>query len=100
MQAWSRDTKWRQGCMVRTCDCSLFKEVFEDAIALAISHDCDIANDNLDAEPYVEFVLGRIINEINGSYEFAKNPRILHLMLTLAGAPGKIELIAHKKYLI
>jgi hypothetical protein len=33
-------------------------------LAVAISHDCDITNDNLEAEPEVEFIFTRIIEEL------------------------------------
>ena len=97
MKKWSRNTKWRQGSMIFPSNCNLFSNNASDIIALAISHDCDIANDNLEQEPFVEFVLGKIIDTSNGNYEFAKNPRILHIEIKLAGNPVKMELISHKK---
>src|SRR5205823_3760746 len=66
-------------------------------LALAISHDCDIANDNLDAEPTVEFVLGRVVDKSNGNYGFGKNHRVLHLPATLEGKPATLELLAIRK---
>ncbi|MFQ4139347.1 hypothetical protein PGN35_023825 [Nodosilinea sp. PGN35] len=66
-------------------------------LAIAISHDCDIANDSLDAEPVIEFVLVRVIKQCNGNYTYGKNPRTLHLDYTHAGEPVFLELIASKK---
>lgn len=48
-------------------------------ILIAASHDCDIANDNLIAEPTVEFLIGELIDKVDGSYTRAKNARTLHL---------------------
>jgi hypothetical protein len=100
---WGRDTKWRQG---RTLSRESFRALdLEEAgddltIALAISHDCDIANANTETEPVVEFVLGRIVENRNGNYEHAKNLRILHLQAQVDGADTIVELLASKKIIL
>jgi len=48
-------------------------------LAVAISHDCDIANDNCNDEPAVEFILARRLEQKDGNYTYGKNPRVLHL---------------------
>lgn len=48
-------------------------------VLMAISHDCDIANENLRAEPTVEFLTGELIDRVDGSFTRAKNARTLHL---------------------
>lgn len=100
MMQWERGTKWRQGAMILIKDCNLFSNLSNDVIALAISHDCDIANDDLTAEPYVEFVLCQVIAKKDGNYEFAKNPRILHLPMYLNKELCTIEMIAHQKHAV
>jgi hypothetical protein len=52
---WSRNTSWRQGSVLAP---KYFQVVGltatpENTLAIVISHDCDIANDNLEAEPRV-----------------------------------------------
>lgn len=97
---WGRDTRWRQG---RTLSRESFRTLLlEEAgddlnIALAISHDCDIANENIEMEPSIEFVLGRTVDARDGNFENAKNPRVLHLQAQLEGAEVIIELLASKK---
>lgn len=51
----------------------------QSKILIAISHDCDIATDNLRVEPTVEFVVGNLIDRVDGAYTRARNARILHL---------------------
>ena len=63
--SWSRNTKWRQGSILAKKD---FQEVNltdippDTNLAIAISHDCDIANDSLTSEPAVEFIFARIVD--------------------------------------
>jgi len=45
---------------------------------VVISHDCDIANDNLLAEPCVEVIVGRVVAKIEGNFAWGKAPRVLH----------------------
>jgi len=100
---WGRDTRWRQG---RSLSRESFKafglEGAEDdlTIALAISHDCDIANADTNTEPSVEFVLGRTADARNGNLENAKNPRILQLQTQINGANTIVEFFASKKITI
>jgi hypothetical protein len=96
---WSRSTKWRQDSVLAHKD---FQSVgLIDApdieLAIAISHDCDIANDNLETEPAVEFVFARILEQHNGNYTHGKNPRILHLDYTCGGKSVFLELLASKR---
>jgi hypothetical protein len=100
MKSWSRDTKWRQGCMILAENCKLFSDSVDGTIGMATSHDCDIAHDNIKVEPYVEFILGKIIDQSNHTYESAKNPRLLHIEIIQENNTVVMEIIAHKKYLI
>lgn len=99
---WSSETKWRQGSV-------LSAKYFETlgiqnangmTFALAISHDCDICNDKLEVEPFVEFVLGKFVDTCQGNNEFGKNPRVLHLPTLFEGKAETIELSAPNKVLI
>jgi len=97
--AWSRNTLWQQGYV-------LAQEHFQtvnltdanDAeLAVAISHSCDIANDNLDDEPAVEFILAWRVEQKDGNFTYGKNPRTLHLDYEYMGNTVTLELIASKK---
>lgn len=67
------------------------------ALAVAISHDCDIANDDLDMEPVVEFILANVIEQAVGNYKLGKNPRVLHLDVKHEGKPAFLKLIASRR---
>lgn len=83
MGEWVRQTPWRQGSLLSGESAValglLQKDEADRRVLIAVSHDCDIANSNLHAEPTVEFVIGEIVEKIDGSYTRAKNARILHL---------------------
>jgi hypothetical protein len=65
--------------------------------ALVISHDCDLATDNLEAEPYVELIVGRLVNGPDGNFSHGKSPRTLHLPMTCNGKVTIVELVATEK---
>jgi hypothetical protein len=99
---WSRNTSWRQGHILTQKD---FHEAgLPDScpydLAIAISHDCDIANNKLDVEPSVEFVFARRIAEQNGNYTNGKNPRILHLNYKCQDENLFFELLALDKFIV
>jgi hypothetical protein len=99
---WSRNTTWRQGSVLAQKD---FQAVgLTDApdadLAIAISHDCDIANDNLDTEPAVEFIFARILEQCNGNYTHGKNPRTLHLDYKQGEKLVFLELLASKRLIL
>lgn len=99
---WSRNTIWRQGSVLAQKDFQTVGLTDEPAadLAIAISHDCDIANDNMDAEPAVEFIFSRILEKRDGNYTHGKNPRILHLDYTHNEKTVWIELIASRRVIV
>lgn len=99
---WSRNTSWRQGSVLAQKDLQAagLTDAPDTDLAVAISHDCDIANDNLDAEPVVEFIFARILDERNGNYTHGKNPRILHLDYRYEGKTVFLELLASRKVMV
>lgn len=48
---------------------------------VAASQSCDIACNNLELDPCVEFLIARNIDSLNGNFTFNKNPRLLNLSL-------------------
>lgn len=99
---WSRNTTWRQGSVLAKKDFQAvgLTDVPDADLAIAISHDCDIANDNLDIEPVVEFIYACILNQRNGNYTHGKNPRTLHLDYTHGENLVVLELLASKKLIL
>jgi hypothetical protein len=99
---WSRNTAWRQGGVLVQKDFQAvgLTDLPDTDLAIAVAHDCDIANDNLDTEPAVEFIFARILEEHNGNYTHGKNPRILHLNYTHKGQTIWIELIASRRFIV
>lgn len=89
MGEWTRQTQWRQGSLLAgpsAIALGLLSEVeSESRVLIAVSHDCDIATDNLRAEPTVEFIVGELIQKVDGSCTRAKNARLLHLEFETAG---------------
>ena len=64
---------------------------------MVIAHDCDLANDSLEAEPYVEVIVGRPVAAANGNFSWGKAPRTLHYPVQCEGAPATVELVATEK---
>ena len=54
----------------------------EDIVLLVASQSCDIANNNVASDPYIELSSAKIIPKINGNLAHNKNPRTLHTALT------------------
>ncbi len=99
---WSRNTAWRQGSVLARRDFEAvgLTDVPDADLAIAISHDCDIANENLDAEPAVEFIFARILEECDGNYTYGKNPRTLHLDYTQGEIPIFLKLLAPERFIL
>lgn len=100
MPDWKRNTPWRQGHLLSPeCLAALGQSVPESgtrATAIAISHDCDLAQDAKN-EPNVEIIVGRLIESAKGNFSHSKNPRCLHLPCTGGPEHAVIELLATAK---
>ena len=96
--SWTRETPWRQG-HVLTMDAMRALGMFhpektEDTCVVIISHDCDLANDDLQIEPDVEVIVGRHLPKGDGNYYWAKAPRTLHVKALQNGVVKVVELVA------
>lgn len=95
---WTRETKWVQGALLTGQSLrELCPDASESCVGVAISHSCDIANENLKAEPTVEFILAEPIENCDGNFTGAKNPRRLHLQTLPSGGHQGLELLATQK---
>jgi len=77
---WTRSMLWAQGSLIRGKDMvALGLAEVEPCWGVVISHDCDLANVNLDAEPAVELIVAQSVYSPDGNCQHAKNARKLHL---------------------
>lgn len=82
-EKWKRDTPWRQGHLLPPEALSLLGVSDEGIFAVVISHDCDLANDDLEEEPNVEVILGKVGDRSkSGNLRWGKSPRRIHLEYT------------------
>lgn len=93
---------WRQGSLVNSQDNpKLYSDYDEATVLIVASQSCDIAQENLDLEPFVELSVGRIIANWSGNFSYGKNPRKLHLEIRVEAndlsASQYVELIASRK---
>lgn len=95
---------WRQGsvlCAAAANALGLKNSI--DAMAtvvVVVSHDCDLAIENLSTEPYAEVIVGRRVAAPDGNFSWGKAPRTLHLCMVCDGAQVTVELIATNKLLV
>lgn len=99
--SWTRETNWRQGHILPQEAASHFKlaNALDDeaTCVVVVTHDCDLANDNLGAEPFVEVIVGRTVEHASGNFTWAKAPRTLHYPVEREGVTAHVELIATAK---
>lgn len=74
-----RDSPWRQGDAFALRDASGI-----DRLCIIASHDCDICADG-DIEPTIEWLPLDLIEKLDGSTTYGKNPRKLHVALEQRG---------------
>ncbi len=103
MADWNRDTPWRQG-HVLTNESSVALGVVpaEDAgtaLAIVISHDCDLAQSS-DTEPTVEIIVAKRVQAADGNFTHAKNSRRLHLKCAVDGTETYLDIRAQGKMTI
>ena len=90
---WSRNTKWRQGSVLCVESArALGLTDGDDAFYIAISHDCDIAHDNLEVEPEIEFMRAKLADGERANFADAQNARKLRIYMEGLGAEKDVEL--------
>jgi hypothetical protein len=102
---------WRQGSVIKSSDVQCLAEIkgipFEENLVLLIaSQSCDIANNNVTTDPYIELSVAKKIDKLNGHYTHNKNPRTLHTYVTCrtvndeVATEDNLELMAFEKIAI
>lgn len=82
MTKWTRDTPWRQGQLltdeaVKSLDLAHL-ESQENTLVVVATHDCDLVQPPA-KEPYIELIVGRRIEKLDGNNTHAKSSRKLHI---------------------
>jgi hypothetical protein len=100
---WSRSIGWQQGSFLTPETISLLVQQekipkTENQCVVVVSHDCDVANQDLGDEPNIELIYGFVLPQINGNYSWSKSPRTLHLDAQWKGQSKYIELKSTKKF--
>jgi len=97
---WLRGNGWRQGSVLPNDAVDEFglgiPEDRERVRVVVISHDCDLAND-VTKEPFVEVIIGRLIDREDGNSSWGKSSRTLHYTVDCAGSKECIELVSPNK---
>ena len=91
---------WRQGLVIKQADTkrilNLSGHPLEDEIILIVaSQSCDIANNNIESDPYIELSLSRPIDKLQGNLTHNKNARTLHTSLRTYTETAAIETVQH-----
>jgi len=74
---------WRQGSIIKDSDLDYAASIAgipnePGLVLLVASQSCDIAHNNLDADPCIELSVARQITAVNSNFTHNKNPRKLH----------------------
>lgn len=79
---------------------ALPRSVTADSKLIVISHDCDLVNPSLEAEPYVEIVVARpkTSDQRNSLLFYGKNPRRVQFFAQEAGDRRLYEINIHEKF--
>jgi hypothetical protein len=98
---WTRKTNWRQGFVLPPEAAAHFgltnaKDPGATCVVV-VTHDCDLAIDNLDIDPEVEIIVGRTIEALGGNFTWGKSPRTLHYTAQLGETTAHIELVTTSK---
>lgn len=87
---------WRQGSVVSASDIQQLIGIIggisftEDLVLLVASQSCDIANNKVDTDPYIELSVATKIEVPKGHLTHNKNPRILHTHITCRTSDGDV----------
>lgn len=96
-----RTSSWRQGSILGADSVSVISAslpvVDQETVVVVISHDCDLAEQSLDREPYVELMVGKVVSKADGGKRFGKALRFLHVDYSKDGNDAVVELFAVQK---
>ncbi|OEU48366.1 MAG: hypothetical protein BA866_04850 [Desulfobulbaceae bacterium S5133MH15] len=91
---------WRQGKVFNDEELPASvksQQYHADSLFVITMQSCDLVHYQLEDEPYAECIECQRIEEIDGNYTFAKNPRRLHLSIShIDGTEQPVEILAHR----
>lgn len=100
----ARTSSWRQGSVLGEDSLSALGDsipmVDQATVVVVISHDCDLAEQSLDKEPYVELMIGKVVPKADGGKRFGKALRFLHVDYSKDGSDVVVELLAAQKIIV
>jgi hypothetical protein len=102
MMEWTRNSPWRQGNLLTdetVTAINLFHPSYpDDTVVIIATHDCDLAQ-LPDKEAYIEVIIGRRIQNLDGNNTHAKSPRTLHIAFE-GSEPMLAEFVITDKHII
>jgi hypothetical protein len=104
LPTWSfQDSEWRQGAIIPrelVPDGILLPEMALGAKLLIISHDCDIVQPSLEAEPFVEFLIAKPLPDAqkDGTLFRGRNSRKLQFWVESNDRRQLYEISAHDRF--
>lgn len=94
---------WRQGSIAPPDLADVLRQqersdIPIDALLFIASHDCDVTNASFTVEPDVEFLVGRPVAQLNGTFTRGKNPRRLHLEIVTPDGTRPFEVRSSDRF--
>ena len=103
MAEWTRNISWRQGHVLSIDAMKTLGIAHLDPqvtpVAVVITHDCDLAEAS-GHENYLEIIVGKVVDHVNGNYTNAKNVRCLQIEYRSGDTTVAVELKATAKVLL
>lgn len=97
------DAGWRQGSIVKLIDHeSLAPHTYainDGDRLIVIMQSCDIIKEPDQAEPFIELIIARSIDKLDGNFTHNKNPRKLHLTIQTTSGDYPASIIQQEKLL-
>jgi hypothetical protein len=98
---WRRDTPWKQGSVVPAetfVTLGIVQGGPESSdILIVISHDCDLAEDDLEIEPFVELLWAQTVPSAEPDFTHAKSPNTLDLEIRFEYGVRALRLKAYSR---
>ena len=92
---------WRQGSFIALdalkdrVSTPLKNDFDENLACVVLSHDCDVSHPSLDAEPFVEVLVGRIVDKEKKQIYYGRSTRSIQFPAVASGSEVLIEFSVH-----
>lgn len=78
---WKQGSILCQGDLMELTECTFLRENCACDLGIIISQSCDLTHQDLSGEPFAELLVANIVQNIDGAFTKAKNPRKLHVKM-------------------